>query len=102
MAEYDSGTDAALARLVATLPTNAAQLLLGQLDEAPWLNVTFSGATSSLEPRTPCRTCPHHPSDLLGASLPTMVTKTTKELGDAEVDHTWMWRLKRKIRITVL
>ena len=34
MAEYDARTDAALARLVSTLPTNAAQLLVGQLDEA--------------------------------------------------------------------
>ena len=34
MAEYDARTDAALTRLVATLPANAAQLLLGQLDEA--------------------------------------------------------------------
>ena len=34
MAEYDARTDAALARLVSTLPTNAAQRLLGQLDEA--------------------------------------------------------------------
>ena len=34
MTEYDARTDAALTRLVATLPPNAAQLLLGQLDEA--------------------------------------------------------------------
>ena len=34
MAEYGARTDAALTRLVATLPPNAAQLLLRQLDEA--------------------------------------------------------------------
>ena len=34
MAEYDARTDEALARLVSTPPANAAQLLVGQLDEA--------------------------------------------------------------------
>ena len=34
MTEYDARTDAALTQLVATLPLNAAELLLGQLDEA--------------------------------------------------------------------
>ena len=34
MAEYDARADAALARLVLTLPTNAAQLLLAQHEEA--------------------------------------------------------------------
>ena len=34
MAEYDAHTDAALARRVSTLSTNATHLLLGQLDEA--------------------------------------------------------------------
>ena len=44
-AEYDARTDAALTRLVATLLPNAAQLLVGQLDEAlterelSWRNV---------------------------------------------------------------
>ena len=44
-AEYDARTDAALARVVSTLPPNAAQLQLGQLDEAlterefSWRNV---------------------------------------------------------------
>ena len=52
MAEYDARTDAALARLVSTLPTNAAQLLVGQLDEALaerellWHNVSISQARS--------------------------------------------------------
>ena len=45
MAECDSRTDAALTRLVSTLPPSAAQLLFGQLDEAlierelSWRNV---------------------------------------------------------------
>ena len=48
MTEYDARTDGALTRFVATLPPNAAQLLLGQLDEAlaerelSWRNVLSS------------------------------------------------------------
>ena len=53
-AEYDARTDAALTRLVATLPPNAAQLLLGQLDEAlaerelSWRNV-LSGVEEAIQ-----------------------------------------------------
>ena len=72
MAEYDARTDAALARLVATLPTRHSSCWASSTK--PWLNVSFPGATSSLESRTPCRTCPRHPSD---TPLPTMVTETT-------------------------
>ena len=34
MAEYDTRTDEALSRLVSTLPSAAAQILVAQLDEA--------------------------------------------------------------------
>ena len=54
MAECDSRTDAALTRLVSTLPPNAAQLLFGQLDEAlierelSWRNV-LSGVEEAMQ-----------------------------------------------------
>ena len=54
MTEYDARTDAALTRLVATLPPNAAQLHLGQLDEAlaerelSWRNV-LSGVEDAMQ-----------------------------------------------------
>ena len=54
VAEYDARTEEALARLVSTLPTNAAQLLLGQLDEAlaerelSWRNV-LSGIEDAMQ-----------------------------------------------------
>ena len=54
MAEYDARTDAALTRFVATLPPNAGQLLLGQLDEAlaerelSWRNV-LSGVEEAMQ-----------------------------------------------------
>ena len=54
IAEYDSRTDAALTRLVSTLPPNPAQLLLGQLDEAlaerklSWRNV-LSGIEEAMQ-----------------------------------------------------
>ena len=54
MTDYDAHTDAALTRLVATLPPNAAQLLLGQLDEAlaepelSWRNV-LSGVEKAMQ-----------------------------------------------------
>ena len=56
----------------------------------PWLNGSSSGTTCSLGPRTRCRTCPLRLSGTIAASLRTMVML---ELGDAEVHHTWMWRL---------
>ena len=58
MAEYDSRTDVALARLVATLPPNAAQVLLGHLDEAlaerelSWRNV-HSGVEDAMQDQLP-------------------------------------------------
>ena len=54
MTEYGARTDAAHTRLVATLPSNAAQLLLGQLDEAlaerefSWRNV-FSAVDEAMQ-----------------------------------------------------
>ena len=62
MTEHDARTDAALARLVSTLPTNAAQLLLGQLDEPLaerellWHNV-LSGTEDAMQgpPSPPLR-----------------------------------------------
>ena len=69
MAEYDARTDAVLARLVATLPPIAAQLLLGQPDEAlaerelSWRNV-LSGveeATQDLPHPLPPARSRHHP-----------------------------------------
>ena len=69
MAEYDARTDAAFARLVSTLLANAAQLLLGQLDEALaerellWRNV-LSGTEDAMQ-------------DLPSPSLRTMVKETT-------------------------
>ena len=68
IAEYDARTDAALARLVSTLPTNATQLLLGQLDEALaerdllWRNV-LSGTEDAMQDLL------HHLSGTLVASL---------------------------------
>ena len=59
MAEYDARTDAALTRLVATLPPNAAQLSLGQLDEALaesellWRNVLSGIEEAMQDQRTP-------------------------------------------------
>ena len=53
-AEYDARTDAAFTRFVSTLPPNAAQLLLGQLDEAlaerelSWRNV-LSGTEDAMQ-----------------------------------------------------
>ena len=51
MVECDECTDEALSRLVSTLPSPAASWLLSLTK--PWLNVSSSGATSSLGPRTP-------------------------------------------------
>ena len=59
MAEYDARTDAALTHLVATLPPNAAQLLLGQLDEAlaqrelSWGRRFLAGSAHSLPSARP-------------------------------------------------
>ena len=75
--EYDAHIDAALARLVATLPTRRSSCWASSTK--PWLNVSFSGATSCVEPRTPCRTCPRHPSDTLGVSIP--------DDGDGDDEH---------------
>ena len=59
MAEYDTHTDEALTRLVSTLPTNAAQLLVAQLGEALaerqllWRNVLSSTEDATQDQPTP-------------------------------------------------
>ena len=67
MAEYDARTEAALTR---PLPPNAAQLLIGQLDEA-----LAERELSSLGSKRPCRINPHPPFGKLEASLRTMVAR---------------------------
>ena len=79
MDECDTRTEEALTRLVSTLPTNPARLLVAQLDEAwaerelLWRNV-LSGTT------TPRRTSPPPPCGTTAASPPTMVTVTMSPL----------------------
>ena len=74
-AEYDTRTDAALTRLVSTLPPPAAQDLSGQLDEALaecellWRNV-LSGTEDTMQ------TCPPLPCGVLVASHLTMAMET--------------------------
>ena len=115
------GQGEAVARLVSTLPADAAQLLLGQLDEALaerellWHNV-LSGTEDAMH-GLPSPSLTHArgitPDDGDGDRLssPPAWTRASirgcfrrtrmrapggaharlLELGDAEVDHTWMW-----------
>ena len=73
MAERDTHTDEALTRLVSTLPTNAAQLLVAQLDdELLWRNV-LSGTEDATQDQPP-------PSLRPAASPLTMLMATTSTL----------------------
>ena len=100
MAEHDSRTDAALARLVSTLPPNTA-FSWGSLVK-PWLSASYPGSTSSPGSKRPCTISPLPLFDTREPSLRTAVMGRRALPGPETVEHPGPHHLHRHERAVKL